>query len=158
MFAGVAGKGRRQDCLSLLAADSHEPAGVANVSSALALGHANIAGGAMVNVDVETGEVIEQPITVECFCDTDQEKAAKLLDQLSNLTPRVKRAYVKNLALERWTLLSNKTLLGKSKIPDELAEVVALAINRLVARGDVPAGSRFMALEYWAANTLAEAD
>lgn len=57
-------------------------------------------------------------------------------------------------APEGWVRM--RTIFGKSVVPQDQAEVIAKAVRRAVALRDVSPKARWMIVELWAANYLAE--
>lgn len=95
-------------------------------------------------------------IDLNSFCERDRENAARLLQELDNLKPKPRKPRLPNEAEADWVSL--KKIFGHSRIPADLAEVVEAAVTKLITRGDIPESARFLALEYWSGNTLAEGD
>jgi hypothetical protein len=94
------------------------------------------------------------------FCEACKEKAAELISRIEaieqQLQPKPRKPRLPKIEEANWVSL--KKIFGKSKIPADAAEVVKIAVAKMIARGDVSETNKWQSLEWLAANYNAEVE
>ncbi len=102
--------------------------------------------------EVESDPEQEMEKLIESFCPGDRDKAFRLVDVARR--PKRRRKSLPKEGQENWVTL--RSIFKTAKVPETVAKVIEDALKVMLLDGDITEHTRFQALEYWAAEYIAE--
>lgn len=103
-----------------------------------------------------TGGCENHSAVLEMFCPKDRELAREILRKADEKTAKPRRKRLPKQGQENWVPL--RKVFGTAKIPEAVASVVGMALERLKTQGHITDVNLWQGLEWMAANYLSEAD